>query len=70
MLLATGMDFITAFSAVSASINNLGPNLGDVAAHYGDISSNAKWILCFAILLGWLEVFTLLVLFTPEFWRR
>ncbi len=70
MLLATGLDFLTAFTAVGACLNNLGPGLGDVTAHYGDISASAKWILCFAMLLGRLEVFTLLVLFTPVFWRR
>lgn len=70
ILLATGLDFTTSFSAVGASINNLGPGLGQVASHYGDISSTAKWVLCFAMLLGRLEVFTLLVLFTPAFWRR
>ncbi len=69
-LLATGMDLITGFSAVAACINNLGPGLGDVSAHYGDISDTAKWILCFAMLLGRLEIFTLLVLFTPTFWRH
>ena len=69
-LMATGLDFITAFSAVAASLNNLGPGLGDVAANYGAVSDVAKWILCFAMLLGRLEVFTLLVLFTPMFWRQ
>lgn len=69
-LLATGLDFLTAFSAVGACINNLGPGLGEVTAHYGDINTSAKWILCFTMLLGRLEVFTLLVLFTPMFWRR
>lgn len=69
-MLATGMDFVTGFSAVAACINNLGPGLGDVAAHYGNISDTAKWILCFAMLLGRLEIFTLLVLFTPMFWRH
>lgn len=69
-LLATGMDIITAFSAVGACINNLGPGLANVAETYGEISSAAKWILCLAMLMGRLEVFTLLVLFTPMFWRR
>ncbi len=69
LLMATGLDFTTAFSAVAASLNNLGPGLGAVAAHYGDINEVAKGILCFAMLLGRLEVFTLLVLFTPTFWR-
>ncbi|MFT5082517.1 MAG: trk system potassium uptake protein TrkH [Lentisphaeria bacterium] len=70
LLLSTGLDFATAFTAVGACMNNLGPGLGDVATHYGNINSTAKWILCFAMLLGRLEVFTLLVLFTPMFWRR
>lgn len=70
ILLGTGLDVTTAFTAVGACINNLGPGLGDVAAHYGDINDTAKWVLCFAMLLGRLEVFTLLVLFSPMFWRR
>jgi trk system potassium uptake protein TrkH len=70
LLLATGLDFITAFSAIGASINNLGPGMGDVSLNYGTINSTAKWILCFAMLLGRLEVFTLLVLLTPAFWKR
>lgn len=69
LLLSTNLDFTTAFTAVGACLNNLGPGLGGVALHYGDISSTAKWILCFAMLLGRLEVFTLLVLFSPMFWR-
>ncbi|WP_045856440.1 TrkH family potassium uptake protein [Teredinibacter purpureus] len=70
LLLGTGLDFITSFTAVGACLNNLGPGLGEVSAHYGNINAAAKWILCFAMLLGRLEVFTLLVLFTPMFWRR
>ncbi len=70
ILMATGLDFLTAFSAIGACINNLGPGMGDVAAHYGDLNSVAKWVLCFAMLLGRLEVFTLLVLLTPAFWRQ
>lgn len=69
-LLATGLDIVTAFSAVGACINNLGPGLASVADNYGELSNAAKWILSFAMLLGRLEVFTLLVLFTPMFWRR
>jgi len=69
-LLATGMDFLTTWSAVGASLNNLGPGLGDVAQHYGNINDAAKWILAFAMLLGRLEIFTLLVLLTPMFWRH
>ena len=69
-LLATGLDIITAFSAVGACINNLGPGLANVAVTYEHLPSAAKWILCFAMLLGRLEIFTLLVLFTPMFWKR
>jgi trk system potassium uptake protein TrkH len=70
LLLLTGMDYITAFSATTASLNNLGPGLGAVSSNYGGISSMAQYILCFAMLLGRLEVFTLLVVLTPMFWRR
>ncbi|WP_304638587.1 TrkH family potassium uptake protein [Pseudomonas sp.] len=70
ILLGTGLDFVTAFSALAACINNLGPGLGDVSAHYGELTATVKWILSFAMLLGRLEVFTLVVLFTPMFWRR
>lgn len=68
-LLATGLDHVTAFSAVGACLNNLGPGLGAVASHYGDISDAAKWILSLTMLLGRLEIFTLLVLISPVFWR-
>ena len=69
-IMATGLDFTTSFSAIAASINNLGPGLGSVASHYGNISDTAKWILCFSMLLGRLEIFTLLILFSPTFWKR
>ncbi len=69
VLISTGLDQVTAFSAMAACMNNLGPGLGDVSAHYGDINNTAKWVLCVAMLLGRLEIFTLLVLFTPAFWR-
>ena len=69
-LLATGLDIVTAFSAVGACINNLGPGLAEVSVTYGQLPAAAKWILCFAMLLGRLEIFTLLVLFTPMFWKR
>jgi trk system potassium uptake protein TrkH len=69
-LASTGLDLMTSFSAVAASINNLGPGLADVGSHYANINNPAKWILCFAMLLGRLEIFTLLVLMTPAFWRK
>ena len=70
MLLMTGLDMVTAWSAVGACMNNLGPGLGAVAANYGEINDTAKWILSAAMLLGRLEVFTVLVLFIPDFWER
>lgn len=69
-LMMMEMDTITAFSATAASLNNLGPGLGDVASNYASISDGAKWILVIAMLFGRLEVFTLLVLFTPTFWKN
>ena len=68
-VMATGLDQVTAFSAVAACLNNLGPGLGDVSAHYGAISDTTKFILSFAMVLGRLEIFTLLVLLTPAFWQ-
>ena len=70
LLLMTGMDQVSAFSAVAACLNNLGPGLGEVGANYANITDPAKWVLCFTMLLGRLEIFTLLVLLTPAFWRR
>ncbi|KAF0190587.1 MAG: trk system potassium uptake protein TrkH, partial [Gammaproteobacteria bacterium] len=61
---------VTAFSAVAACMNNVGPGLGDVSANFTSVSPVGKWVLTFAMLLGRLEVFTLLVLLTPAFWRR
>ena len=68
-LSAVGLDFVTAFSAAAACLNNLGPGLGEVATNYASINDPAKWILSFAMLLGRLELFTLIVLFTGTFWR-
>jgi trk system potassium uptake protein TrkH len=70
LLMATGLDVVTSFSAVTACLNNLGPGLGEVGANFGSINDPAKWILSVAMLLGRLEIFTLLVLLTPAFWRR
>jgi trk system potassium uptake protein TrkH len=68
-MLATGLDFLSAASAVIAAINNLGPGLGSVAANYATVTDAGKLVLCMAMLLGRLEIFTLLILFTPTFWR-
>ncbi len=70
LLMASGLDQITSFSAVAATLNNLGPGLGEVGADYDSINDFSKWVLCFSMLLGRLEIFTLLVLFTPAFWRK
>ncbi|NOX49820.1 MAG: potassium transporter [Gammaproteobacteria bacterium] len=64
------LDFITAFSAVGACLNNLGPGLGDVALNYSSLSPAVKWLLMFTMMLGRLEIFTLLILLTPAYWRR
>ena len=69
-LIMTGLDFVTAFSAVGATLNNLGPGLGGVAKNYAGISDVAKLLLCFTMALGRLEIFTLLVLFSPMFWKK
>ncbi|MBU2876481.1 MULTISPECIES: TrkH family potassium uptake protein [Alteromonadaceae] len=68
-LIATGMDNLTAFSATAATLNNLGPGLGTVAGTFADVSDSGKWLLIIAMLFGRLEVFSLLVLFSPTFWR-
>lgn len=70
VLAATGLDLVTAFSAVAACMNNLGPGLGEVGANYSSINDVSKWVLCFAMLLGRLEIFTVLVLLSPAFWRK
>ena len=70
LVMATGMDQVSAFSAVAATLNNLGPGLGDVAANFKEVNDFTKWLLCLAMLLGRLEIFTLLVVLTPMFWRK
>jgi len=69
-MMMAGLDYLTAFSAVAATLNNLGPGLGDVAHGFMSMPENAKWIAICGMLLGRLEIFTLLVLITPAFWRH
>jgi len=69
-MMSTGLDQVTAFSAVAATMNNLGPGLGEVAAGFMTVSDTGKWIAISGMLLGRLEIFTLLVLVTPTFWRH
>lgn len=72
LLAFTGLDIVTAFSAVVASINNTGPGLGQVgpASTFAGLEDFQTWICTFAMLLGRLEIFTLLVVLTPAFWRK
>jgi trk system potassium uptake protein TrkH len=71
-LLISGLDFISAFSAIIACINNAGPGLGVVgpAGNFGVLTDFQTWICTIAMLVGRLEIFTVLILFTPHFWRR
>ena len=69
-VLISGLDLESAFSAVGACLNNLGPGLGAVSENYAEINSFSKGVLAFAMLLGRLEIFTLLVILTPMFWAK
>ena len=70
VMMSTGLDQVTAFSGVAAVLNNLGPGLGEVSAGFMTLSDPAKWVAIAGMLLGRLEIFTLLVLITPMFWRH
>ena len=72
VLLFTGLDIVTAFSAVVATVNNIGPGLGAVgpASNFGVLESGQIWVLSFAMLLGRLELLSVLVLFTARFWNK
>lgn len=69
-MMTAGLDQVSAFGAVATTLNNLGPGLGRVAMSFAEISDPAKALSIFAMLLGRLEIFTIAVLLTPEFWRR
>jgi trk system potassium uptake protein TrkH len=72
LLLASGMDFISSFTAIIATINNAGPGLGVVgpSSNYQGLTDFQTWVCSLAMLLGRLEIFSVLVLFTPTFWRK
>jgi len=70
LLMFSGLDFLTSFSAVAATINNLGPGQGEVLNNYSNLTDTNKWILSFSMIVGRLEIFTLLVIFTPDFWKK
>ena len=69
ILLASGLEQVSSFSAIAASLNNLGPGLGEVSNNYAALSDFNKWVCVLAMILGRLEIFALLVLLTPTFWR-
>jgi trk system potassium uptake protein TrkH len=70
LLSADGLDLTTAFSAAAACLNNLGPGLGQVSTHFQVLSDFSTWLMSFAMLVGRLEIFTILVLFIPSFWQE
>ncbi len=73
LLSLTGLDFITSISGAATSISNVGPGLGSIIGPNGDFSSlpdSSKWILTLGMILGRLELFAILVLFVPSFWKN
>jgi trk system potassium uptake protein TrkH len=70
--LAEGLDLVTATSAVASALGNIGPGLGEVgpAANYANLPALAKWLLASLMIVGRLEIFPVLVLFTRDLWRR
>jgi trk system potassium uptake protein TrkH len=72
MLTFLGVDMLTSISGVAATIGNVGPGMGVVNAHsnYAELPQAAKWILSVCMLLGRLEIYTVLVLLVPDFWKK
>ena len=73
MLSLSGLNFITSISAAATTISNVGPGLGDLIGPNGNFSALtdfSKWILSFAMILGRLELFAILILFVPSFWKK
>ena len=70
LVMNQGMDQVSAFGAVATSLNNLGPGLGTVATSFAGVTGTAKLLLAGAMILGRLEIFTVLVLITPSYWRK
>jgi trk system potassium uptake protein TrkH len=66
------MDFMTGFTAALAMVNNIGPGLGEVgpSSNFQSLTDFQTWACAFGMLVGRLEIFTVLILFTPAFWRR
>ena len=72
LLSISGLDFLSAISGAATAISNVGPGLGEMIGpngNFSQVSEISKWILSFAMLLGRLEIFAVLVLFLPSFWR-
>lgn len=69
-MMAAGLDLVSAFGAVSATITLMGPGLGEVATDFSTVNTVVKWLGIFAMLVGRLEVFTLLILFLPAYWKN
>ncbi len=69
---AMGFDIVTSFGAVAATLGNIGPGLGGVGPtdNYAHIPVVGKWLLSFFMLAGRLEIFTVIILFSPSFWRK
>ena len=72
LLAGLGVDFTTAFTAVASSLGNIGPGFGMVGPvdNYAQIPILGKWLLIWCMLLGRLEIFTVIILVVPEFWRK
>jgi trk system potassium uptake protein TrkH len=72
LMLASGLDLVTAFTAGFACINNIGPGLSEVGptANYAGLNDFETWVCTFAMLIGRLELLSVLVLFSPAFWRK
>ena len=69
----TGLDFVTSFSGAATAISNVGPGLGEMigpSGNYSEIHDIGKWVLAITMLVGRLEIFTILVLFSKNFWRK
>ena len=73
MLTLTGLDFITSISGAASSLSNVGPGLGSEIgpnSNYSGIPDQSKWLLSIGMILGRLEIFAILIIFLPSFWRR
>lgn len=70
LFMALGHDFMTSFSAITASLSNTGAGIGPIQENFAGLSVASKWVLIFAMLAGRLEIFSLLILFSPHFWRK